>query len=1118
MAELAQLVEMLQALTNSDNTVRQKAETMYQTAKAGNPDQLLQGMLGVMGSAQVEENIRRHCGVLFRQLCTRGPEKDFVFARAQPNTKLQVAGALLQLFEAEANPKLQKNIGSVVTKLAEYVCDEDDPRGSLQPGTDGWPNLLQTIFRLANVQSATSVTSCENALTVLKDLVPNMKTHIRNHQAPLGAVIQNGLGSPEVKHKIATLLLICDMVTEMEKKDWAQLTGTVNSLVQVLYALAQAKMEEELSTCIQAFVEVATTEPDFFKGTLQSNKEPAVFMATVVRSKEVQDGGVRGLALEWMVSFLEKRAKWLKKNMPDFVAMTLEACMNLLLEVEDGEAELKAWIERMDDEEGDEDEDELFHTGEECIDRVAEAYEMENLAQDLFKLVGHFVAQDSWQAKHAALAAVKQTVEYVEDKNHVKEMAKLLQGHVDHPHPRVRYTALHGLGQLANDQSPHFQEESHKEVMPLLRHKMGDQVDKVAAMSMSAFVSFGEELDTSLMAAYSKEFMEALVQKLTSSRHRGVREECITSIAVIAGVIEKDFSAYYDNIMPLLKQFIMQATGEKETRLRGKAFECMSLLGIAVGKEKFLPDAKEAIQAMMNTKVEADDIQREYIKEASERICVCLKKDFAQFLPALLPNIFKNLQLDQLHNQAPTSADGGDDEDNYVQVTTGDGKLVNVHTGKFEEMMQSVQMLHTFCTEMESGYFDAIPQTAQVLLPLLSATDEMSMLCDEVRGTALRVWALLINAARLGAQERGQPMTIASELLKNGLQAATQQIAKSEDPEMLCELVSAMSECIKNVGPGVLGDAEVQQLTQQTFEWIDQSLKRSVELDKDKNKAKQEASSLGQGLGDDEDEDADPGADEDQLRKNFEEVLGAMMKVAPEKFVGLLQGVAQKIQLWVQNEQTKVLGLYLACDVIEHLKEASEPAWPAFMPMLFKSASDPNAEARTAAAYAFNLAAPLPKFAEAVPEAFRAMAKIVSGPKPKKKEEKEKITMDNAVAALLSLAKEKGNLCPPEVQAWDLVLGKLPIKDDEEEAKKVHEKLICLVLEQNQGLLGQDNKNLGRVLSILAEIYKNEDICAKESQDKILQIFKMLPQQVLMGAASHFTEKQQKKIEKMLSA
>merc|ERR1719291_13295 len=49
---------------------------------------------------------------------------------------------------------------------------------------------------------------------------------------------------------------------------------------------------------------------------------------------------------------------------------------------------------------------------------------------------------------------------------------------------------------------------------------------------------------------------------------------------------------------------------------------------------------------MLKTPNEADDLQREYIKEASERICKCLKHDFAFFLPHLLPSIFKALKLE----------------------------------------------------------------------------------------------------------------------------------------------------------------------------------------------------------------------------------------------------------------------------------------------------------------------------------------------------------------------------------------------------------------------------------------------------------------------------------------
>ncbi|CAK9022204.1 Importin-5 (Imp5) (Importin subunit beta-3) (Karyopherin beta-3) (Ran-binding protein 5) (RanBP5) [Durusdinium trenchii] len=425
--------------------------------------------------------------------------------------------------------------------------------------------------------------------------------------------------------------------------------------------------------------------------------------------------------------------------------------------------------------------------------------------------------------------------------------------------------------------------------------------------------------------------------------------------------------------MPMLKQFVMTATSKKENRLRGKSFECMSLLGIAVGKEKFLNDAKEAINAMMNTQVEADDVQREYIKEASERICTCLKKDFAQFLPPLLPGIFRNLRIDEMH--APAASGLDDDDDSYVkartmrpthassaghpvslelmgpfqrEVLTGDGKTVRVHTEKFQDMMQSVQLLHTFVTEMEGGYFEAITETAKVLLPLLTATDEMSMLCDEVRGTALQVWSLLIKSARLGAQERGQPNDMAKQLLGTGLQAVFVQLEQNQETDFLHEISSGVAECIKNVGPGVLGSDEVRTLAQRVFALMDQSLQRSAKHASEELKNKQEASHLPQELhgGDEDDDEQGPAADEDQLRRNYEEILGAMMKVSPAEFLPCLPQCAERIQQWVATKENKVLGLYLVCDLLDNLKEHSESAWPIFMPKIFESIFDVDADAR----------------------------------------------------------------------------------------------------------------------------------------------------------------------------
>ena len=48
----------------------------------------------------------------------------------------------------------------------------------------------------------------------------------------------------------------------------------------------------------------------------------------------------------------------------------------------------------------------------------------------------------------------------------------------------------------------------------------------------------------------------------------------------------------------------------------------------------------------------------------------------------------------------------------------------------------------------------------------------------------------------------------------------------------------------------------------------------------------------------------------------------------------------------------------------------------------------------------------------------------------------------------------------------------MPLRRDEEEGKKVHKNLVNLVLASHEGVLGPNGANLGKLLSIFAEIYE----------------------------------------------
>merc|ERR1719382_365884 len=130
---------------------------------------------------------------------------------------------------------------------------------------------------------------------------------------------------------------------------------------------------------------------------------------------------------------------------------------------------------------------------------------------------------------------------------------------------------------------------------------------------------------------------------------------------------------------------------------------------------------------------------------------------------------------------------------------------------------------------MEVAFFDYVPQTAEALLPLLSATDDVSMLCDEARSAAFQTWASLIKCARTGAKERNQPATIAGELVRTFLQKTCVAMQQDTDPDSLRDSADGIAECLKSVGPGCLNSQEVLQLVQQMFKFIDDSFQRSLQ-------------------------------------------------------------------------------------------------------------------------------------------------------------------------------------------------------------------------------------------------------------------------------------------------
>lgn len=89
-----------------------------------------------------------------------------------------------------------------------------------------------------------------------------------------------------------------------------------------------------------------------------------------------------------------------------------------------------------------------------------------------------------------------------------------------------------------------------------------------------------------------------------------------------------------------------RADGKDQRAIRGRAMNCMCSIGVSVGKEIFTRDALEVMNEMMTLgTLEPDDPQIDYLETSFVMVAECLGKDFAPFLPNVLPATLQRAEM-----------------------------------------------------------------------------------------------------------------------------------------------------------------------------------------------------------------------------------------------------------------------------------------------------------------------------------------------------------------------------------------------------------------------------------------------------------------------------------------
>ncbi|KAG4167661.1 hypothetical protein ERO13_A13G209350v2 [Gossypium hirsutum] len=349
------------------------------------------------------------------------------------------------------------------------------------------------------------------------------------------------------------------------------------------------------------------------------------------------------LAIEFVVTFAEarERASGMMRKLPQFISRLFAILVRLLLDIEDDAAWHTAEVE--DEDAG---ETSNYAVGQEFLDRLAISLGGNTIVPVASEQFSTYLAAPEWQKHHAALIALAQIAEgcsKVMVKN-LEQVVSMVLNSFNHSHIRVRWAAINAIRLLFTDLGPDLQNQYHQR-----------------AHAASAVLNFSENCTPEILAPY----LDGIVSKLLVLLQNGkqmVQEGALTALASVADSSQEHFQKYYDAVMPYLKAILVNATDKSNCMLRAESMECINLVGMAVGKEKFRADAKQVMEVLMSlqgSQMETDDPTTSYMLQAWARLCKCLGQDFLPYMTVVIPPLLQSAQLKP--DVTITSADSDND-------------------------------------------------------------------------------------------------------------------------------------------------------------------------------------------------------------------------------------------------------------------------------------------------------------------------------------------------------------------------------------------------------------------------------------------------------------------------
>ena len=517
--------------------------------------------------------------------------------------------------------------------------------------------------------------------------------------------------------------------------------------------------------------------------------------------------------------------------------------------------------------------------------------------------------------------------------------------------------------------------------------------------------------------------------------------------------------------------------------------ECISVVGLAVGKEKFINDSQEIMELLLSTQIETletDDPQIHYVQQAYARIAKCLKESFSPYLDYVIPNVIKSASIKPEVIVADADEETYEEEEGMDSVTIsikGVGeKRISIRTSTLEDKNTACNLLYSYIFDLKELMLKYVEEITKMIIPLLKFA-----YLDEIRETASRILPELINCVKVSIEKNiTTNQQLVKQLLNHCVTSLLDAIKTETSIPTSSIFIESLHESIQYGGVNCLSENELETICSMLSKVLIDSIKRKKETDlmlKEEDIDEEEKDKL-----------QEDSYFESEFITSISEFIGSLFKTHGDSFVKFFVKSTWPIFIEMLKPEYESdehrIALCVICDFIEFGNGSVNQFYKIVIPALFQYSQDEEPEVRQAAAYGLGCTAQFggQMFTQISSDTVNKLISIVQHKDSKLK--KNSAATCNALSALFKVIKFQGNFNDSKThQLLNFWINNLPCSGDKVEAKIVHSNLIELIKSNNSLVFGDQNSNIPQLIKIFSKILYS-DLIEDKTQLDIISILK----------------------------